>query len=111
MKALILYLKEVPHTLESAKKAKESAEMFNVDAKLYAGYVPSRANAYIKEHKLGFYDPGPKLYKIKNKKGGVRGCMISHLTMWEEVVRRNETTIIMEHMVLQLLRIDTLRNL
>ncbi len=97
MKALILYLKEVPHTLESAKKAKESAEMFNVDAKLYAGYVPSRANAYIKEHKLGFYDPGPKLYKIKNKKGGVRGCMISHLTMWEEVVRRNETTIIMEH--------------
>ena len=56
MKALILYLKEVPHTLESAKKAKESAEMFNVDAELYAGYVPSRANAYIKEHKLGFYE-------------------------------------------------------
>ena len=72
MKALILYLKEVPHTLESAKKAKQSAEMFNVDAELYAGYVPSRANAYIKEHKLNkpenkrFILPDDKLRKILN---------------------------------------------
>ena len=73
MRALILYLKEVPHTLESANKAKESAEMFNVDAELYAGYIPSRANEYIKEHKLGFYEPGPKLYTIKNTCSKISG--------------------------------------
>lgn len=97
MKAIILYLKELPHTRESAQIAIDSCKQFNVEPELFEGYVPSRANQYIKEKGLGFYDPGPKLYRIKNKKGGVRGCMISHLEMWKEVVRRNETTIIMEH--------------
>ena len=97
MKALILYLKEVPHTVESALIAAESCKTFDVEPQLFEGYIPSKANEYIKEKGLGFYDPGPKLYRIKNKKGGVRGCMISHLEMWHEVVRRNETTIIMEH--------------
>ena len=97
MKALILYLKEVPRTVESALIAAESCKTFDVEPQLFEGYVPSKANEYIKQKGLGFYDPGPKLYRIKNKKGGVRGCMISHLEMWHEVVRRNETTIIMEH--------------
>ena len=97
MRALILYLKELPQTRESAQIAFDSCKQFGVEPQLFEGYVPSRANQYIQEKGLGFYDPGPKLYRIKNKKGGVRGCMISHLEMWEEVVRRNETTIIMEH--------------
>lgn len=97
MRALILYLKELPQTRESAQIAFDSCKQFRVEPQLFEGYVPSRANQYIQEKGLGFYDPGPKLYRIKNKKGGVRGCMISHLEMWEEVVRRNETTIIMEH--------------
>tara|TARA_A100001015_G_scaffold260882_1_gene305992 strand:- start:88 stop:717 length:630 start_codon:yes stop_codon:yes gene_type:complete len=97
VKALILYLKEVPHTVESVLVAAESCKSFDVEPQLFEGYIPSKANQYIKEKGLGFYDPGPKLYRIKNKKGGVRGCMVSHLEMWEEVVRRNETTIIMEH--------------
>ena len=97
MRAIILYLKELPHTRESAQIAFDSCKQFGVDPELFEGYVPSRANQYIKEKGLGFYDPGPKLYRIKNKKGGVRGCMISHLEIWEEIVRRNETTIIMEH--------------
>ena len=97
MKALILHLKEVPYTVESALIAGESCKSFDVEPQLFEGYIPSRANEYIKEKGLGFYDPGPKLYRIKNKKGGVRGCMIGHLEMWHEVVRRNETTIVMEH--------------
>jgi GR25 family glycosyltransferase involved in LPS biosynthesis len=97
MKALILHLKEVPYTIESALIAGESCKTFDVEPQLFEGYVPSKANEYIKQKGLGFYDPGPKLYRIKNKKGGVRGCMVSHLEMWHEVVRRNETTIIMEH--------------
>jgi GR25 family glycosyltransferase involved in LPS biosynthesis len=97
MKALILYLKEVSYSVESALIAAESCKTFDVEPQLFEGYVPSKANEYIKQKGLGFYDPGPKLYRIKNKKGGVRGCMISHLEMWHEVVRRSETTIIMEH--------------
>ena len=97
MRAIILYLKELPNTRESAQIAMDSCKQFGVDPELFEGYIPSRANQYIQEKGLGFYDPGPKLYRIKNKKGGVRGCMISHLEIWEEVVRRNETTIIMEH--------------
>ena len=62
MKALILYLKEVPHTVESSLIAAESCKTFDVEPQLFEGYVPSKANEYIKEKGLGFYDPGPKLY-------------------------------------------------
>jgi len=97
MKALILYLKEVRRTIESASETCKTAVEHGIKPELFAGLVPSKANEYIKEHKLGFYEPGPKLYRIKNAKGGVRGCMIGHLKMWKEVVKRNETTMILEH--------------
>ena len=68
MRAIILYLKELPHTRESAQIAMDSCKQFGVEPELFEGYVPSRANQYIQEKGLGFYDPGPKLYRIKNKK-------------------------------------------
>ena len=97
MKALILYLKEVRRTIKSADETCRTAVKYGIKPELFAGLVPSKANEYIKEHKLGFYEPGPKLFRIKNAKGGVRGCMIGHLKMWKEVVKRNETTMILEY--------------
>ena len=44
MKALILYLKEVPHTVESVLLAAESCKTFDVEPQLFEGYVPSKAN-------------------------------------------------------------------
>jgi len=64
---------------------------------MFEGYTPSRADEYIKRENLKPYLPGPKLYKIKWNKGGVRGCMISHLEMWKKCVELNETVVILEH--------------
>ena len=74
-----------------------SAKSHGLDAELFEGYVPSRADEYIKRENLKPYTPGPKLYKIKWSKGGVRGCMISHLEMWKKCVALNETVVILEH--------------
>ena len=97
MKALVLYLEEVQSTIKSADETCRTAVKYGIKPELFAGPVPSKANEYIKEHKLGFYEPGPKLFRIKNTKGGVRGCMIGHLKMWTEIVKRNETTMVLEH--------------
>ena len=97
MKAFILFLKEVESTHNAAQQALTSAKSHGLDAELFEGYVPSRADEYIKRENLKAYTPGPKLYKIKWSKGGVRGCMISHLEMWKKCVALNETVVILEH--------------
>ncbi len=97
MKAFILFLKEVESTHTLAQQALTSAKSHGLDAELFEGYVPSRADEYIKRENLKPYTPGPKLYKIKWSKGGVRGCMISHLEMWKKCVALNETVVILEH--------------
>ena len=97
MKAFVLYLEEVPATHWPANDAVQSAREHGLDAQVFKGYTPSRADEYIKRENLKMYNPGPKLYGIKWKKGGVRGCMISHLEMWKKCVALNETVVILEH--------------
>ena len=97
MKAFIIYLKELESTHAPAQRAKQSAEKYGLDVELFEGYTPSRADEYIKQEKLKPYYPGPKLYKIKWQKGGVRGCMISHLQLWKKCIELNETIMILEH--------------
>jgi hypothetical protein len=74
MKAFVLYLEEVKATHWPANTAMQSAREHGLDAQAFQGYVPSRADDYIKAENLQPYFPGPKLYKIKWNKGGVRGC-------------------------------------
>ena len=68
MKAVVIYLPEVPHTVQASKVAVDTAKQFGLDVELFVGYTPTRADAYIKQEKLKMYDPGPKLFRIKTKK-------------------------------------------
>ena len=97
MKAFVLYLEEVEATHWPANHAVQSAREHGLDAEGFKGYTPSRADEYIKRENLKMYDPGPKLYRIKWNKGGVRGCMVSHLEMWKKCVALNETVVILEY--------------
>ena len=97
MKAFVLFLKEVESTHQPAIEAMISAKAHGLDAEMFEGYTPSRADEYIQRENLKPYSPGPKLYDIKWKKGGVRGCMISHLEMWKKCVALDETVVILEH--------------
>lgn len=97
MKAFIIYLKEVPSTIDAALHCKFSARKYGLDAWFFEGFTPSRADDYIAKEKLKMYEPGPKIFKIKNKKGGVRGCMISHLNLWKKCIELDETIMILEH--------------
>ena len=97
MKAVVIYLPEVPHTVQASKVAVDTAKQFGLDVELFVGYTPTRADAYIKQEKLKMYDPGPKLFRIKNKKGGVRGCMVSHLNVWKKCIALDEPIVVLEH--------------
>lgn len=97
MKAFIIYLKEVQHTIDSALECKRTARLHGLDAWLMEGFTPSRADAFIKANNLKPYLPGPKLYNIKWQKGGVRGCMISHYHAWKKCIELNEKIVVLEH--------------
>ena len=83
MKARIIYLPDVEHTVVAANNALQSALDNGLDAAVYPGYAPKEADEIIKHLHLKPYNPGPKLFNIKNAKGGVRGCFVSHLHLWK----------------------------
>lgn len=97
MKAFIIYLREVQHTIDSALECKRTARLHGLDAWLMEGFTPSRADAFIKANNLQPYLPGPKLFAIKWQKGGVRGCMISHYHAWQKCIELNEKIVVLEH--------------
>ena len=98
MKARIIYLPQVEHTVKAAQEALLSCQQFGIDAELFKGYAPKEADELLNRLNIKPYSPGPKLYDIKNSKGGVRGCFASHLTMWKECANvLNEPLLIMEH--------------
>ena len=97
MKSFVIYLPEIENTVTASKVAMQSAKNFGLDVELFVGYTPKRADEYITKEKLKMYDPGPKLFRIKNKKGGVRGCMISHLNIWKKCIELNEPIVVLEH--------------
>ena len=97
MKAFIIYLKEVQSTIDSALECKRTAREYGLDAWLMEGFTPSRADQFIKEQNLKPYLPGPKLFKIKWQKGGVRGCMISHYHVWKKCIELDQPIVVLEH--------------
>ena len=98
LKARIIYLPTVPHTVEAANRALISAREHGLDAELYPGYAPKEADDIIRHLHLKPYSPGPKIYDIKNSKPGVRGCFVSHLHLWKWCFgEAQEPVVIMEH--------------
>jgi GR25 family glycosyltransferase involved in LPS biosynthesis len=97
MKSFVIYLPTIESTVKASQTALSSAKKYGLDVELFAGYTPSQADDYIAKEKLKPYLPGPKLFSIKWKRGGVRGCMISHLNVWKKCVDINEPILVLEH--------------
>jgi len=97
VKAFIIYLRELQSTIDSALECKRTARQHGLDAWMLEGFTPSRADQFIKENNLKPYLPGPKLFKIKWQKGGVRGCMISHYHAWKKCIELDQPIVVLEH--------------
>lgn len=97
MKAFIIYLREVQSTVDAALECKQTARDNGIDAWMLEGFTPSRADKFIQDNKIKPYSPGPKIYDIKWKKPGVRGCLVSHLHAWKKCLELNHTIIVLEH--------------
>jgi len=98
MRAFIIYLEEVPYTKESALECLRTCKENGIDAVLFPGFTPNRADREIADLDIHpFLGNGEKLYRIKNSKPGVRGCFMSHFALWNFAKRRDEPTLILEH--------------
>ena len=97
MKTYVIYLPEVPHTVKSAEEAKVGCSIFNIEARLFHGYTPQRADAKMESLGIKPFSPGPKLFDIKNSKPGVSGCFMSHVSLWQSCFDNDEVTCIFEH--------------
>jgi len=97
MKAFIIYLREIKSTHTAALECKRSAVEHGIDAWMLEGYTPSRADQFIKEKNFIPYSPGPKLYDIKWRKPGVRGCFVSHYHAWLKCIELGHDIIVLEH--------------
>lgn len=97
MKAFIIQVEGILHSMHSALEAQTSCMKNGISAEIVNGFVPSKADHAIKELGIKPYSPGPKLYEIKNSKPGVRGCFMSHFSLWEQCVKQNENFLILEH--------------
>jgi|TARA_R110000822_G_scaffold25827_16_gene78226 GR25 family glycosyltransferase involved in LPS biosynthesis len=97
MKAYIIQVNGILHSMHAAGQALTSCEEHGIEATIVDGYTPSKADAALAELNIKAYSPGPKLYEIKNSKPGVRGCFMSHFSLWEQCANQNENFMILEH--------------
>ena len=97
MQAFVIYLEEIAETKDSALKAVETCNNHGLTPNLFAGFTPERADDFLLENNIVAFSPGPKIFDIKNSKGGVRGCFASHYHVWKKAVELNETIVVMEH--------------
>lgn len=97
MKTYVIYLPDILHTRNAAMNCLSSCSEYGIDAELYEGYLPSAADKFISERGLKPFSDGHKLYDIKNSKPGVRGCFVSHYTLWEKCAASDSDFMILEH--------------
>lgn len=97
MKAYIIQVEGILHSMHSALEAQTSCDKYGITADIVNGFVPSKADLAINELGLKPYAPGAKLYDIKNSKPGVRGCFMSHFSLWQQCSKQNENFLILEH--------------
>jgi GR25 family glycosyltransferase involved in LPS biosynthesis len=91
MKAYIIYLPEIPHSVEIANEAVIAAGQFRINAELFPGIN----GLYCKDL---FEIIGIKKLLSKNMKvPGVQGCFLSHFKLWQYCVEIQETILILEH--------------
>lgn len=97
MKTYIIYLPDILHTRNAAMNCWSSCSEHGIDAELYEGYLPSAADKFLSERGMKPFSDGHKLYEIKNSKPGVRGCFVSHYTLWEKCAAGDSDFMILEH--------------
>lgn len=97
MRAFIIYLPDILHTRNAAYACYSSCMDFGIEAELYEGYLPSAADKFLSERLMKPFSDGHKLYEIKNSKPGVRGCFVSHFTLWEKCAAGDSDFMILEH--------------
>ncbi len=93
MKAYVIRLKDIESSELLAQECIDSASKFNLTVKPFNGiYGEEQIN---KQHEL--FKIRPWKAKMKKHRLGVRGCFLSHFTLWKCCVQEQVPYIIFEH--------------
>jgi GR25 family glycosyltransferase involved in LPS biosynthesis len=106
MKSYIIHLSKISASLESATKTKNELDKFGVPSELWEGcYGDAVEEEFLKNNRLihPWSFKGPEAaysldsrYALKNNRPGIKGCFMSHYTLWQKCVELNEPIMIWE---------------
>jgi len=99
MKSYIIYLPDYPLSVEMATRSLESAQQLGWDAELWAGIDGSTVSYqdFESQHRLSACAWNKKCATMIKEKPGVRGCFLSHWTLWNLCRNENREIGIFEH--------------
>lgn len=106
MKSFIIHLSKIEPSLNSALITKEKLEKFNIPSILWEGVYGSNAVSIMKEENRSLHPwtfKGPEAvidpkgnYAKKADSPGVKGCFLSHYSLWKHCVDLDEPIMIWE---------------
>ena len=109
MKAFIISLSKINSSIETALKAKEQLDQFQIESELFEGAYGHETKKLFDSQNRKCYPWGVKgptrLYSEEEKDGianspGILGCFYSHYRLWEKCIELNEPIMIFEDDVL-----------
>lgn len=107
MKSFVIHLSKIRPSLETAIKTKEELEKCSITTELWEGCYGDDVEKQFLEtnrkiHPWSFkgpaatYDVNDSRYANKNNRPGIKGCFMSHYTLWQKCVELNEPIMIWE---------------
>jgi GR25 family glycosyltransferase involved in LPS biosynthesis len=106
MKSFVIHLSKIPASLASASATKTSLEQYGVVTELWEGCYGDQVEKDFKTtgrtfHPWSFKGPEARYlpdsrYPMKNNRPGIKGCFMSHYTLWKKCVELNEPIMIWE---------------
>jgi GR25 family glycosyltransferase involved in LPS biosynthesis len=110
MKSFVIHLSRIPASLASATATKTALDNFGVSTELWEGCYGidvekefEKTNRKI--HPWSFKGPSAAYdldskYALKNDRPGIKGCFMSHYTLWKKCIDLNEPIMIWEDDIL-----------
>lgn len=106
MKSYVIHLSKIPASLKSATATKNALDKHGVSTELWEGCYGSEVEKEFETagrtfHPWSFKGPGATYdldsrYPMKNNRPGIKGCFMSHYTLWKKCVELNEPIMIWE---------------
>ena len=94
MKSFVIAIKDLPESIQAAKKCIRSGNRHGIDIEYFDAITPKNTDVYARMHELGL----PLYFKeIYSRKDNCIAAFLSHYSLWEQCKESGEEYQIFEH--------------